>query len=322
MGVAKEDSGRLVADIGGTYARFGVLLGEGRTPSLQQTLKCADFPGLVEALRYYLDLVQAGPPREAAVAVATPVTGDWVKMTNHVWAFSVEKVRLALGLERLLVVNDFAALAMALPFLGDDEMRKVGGGAPVAGTPLALLGPGTGLGVSGLIPSAAGWVPLQGEGGHVSFSPADQREAEILRVLWRNYPHVSAERLVSGLGFCNLHRALAEIEGRSAESLTPEEITARALEGSDRLCTEALDTFCAMLGTVAANLALTLGARGGVYVGGGIVPRLGEFFARSPFRRRFEDKGRFAAYLAAIPSYVILAPTPALLGAAELLRQA
>ena len=272
------------------------------------------------SIEHYLAQLNAPRPRAAAIAIANPITGDWVKMTNHVWEFSIEQTRKALGLEKLVVLNDFTALALALPFIDRAELRKVGGGEPVEHAPLALLGAGTGLGVSGLIPCAAGWVPLQGEGGHATFSPANEREADILRIVWREYPHVSTERLVAGIGIGNLYRAIAELSGQTAESLTPAEITDRAINGGDPLCTDVLDTFCAMLGTAAGNLALTLGASGGVYIGGGIVPRLGEFFDRSSFRKRFEEKGRFSQHLAAMPTYVILAKTPALLGAAEALK--
>ncbi len=320
MPSTRRHGNKLVADIGGTNARFAIVPAGAHAPTQELVLPCAEFAGPVEAIRHYLERIGGAPPVEAGLAIANPVTGDAVKMTNHVWAFSIEETRRALGLDRLLVFNDFTALAMSLPFLGAADLRQVGGGARQPDAPIALLGAGTGLGMSGLVPSPAGWIPLQGEGGHASFSPANAREADILRIVWRDYPHVSAERLVSGMGMNNLHRAIAELEGQSAPALTPAEITGRAIDAGDPICAEVVDTFCAMLGTAAANLALTLGARGGVYVGGGIVPRLGDVFDRSSFRRRFEDKGRFSEYLAAIPTYVIVANTPALLGAAELLR--
>ena len=320
MSIGHNESPTLVADIGGTNARFALIQGESHVPTQEMVLSGCDFPSPVEAIEHYLAQLNAPRPRAAAIAIANPITGDWVKMTNHVWEFSIEQTRKALGLEKLVVLNDFTALALALPFIDRAELRKVGGGEPVEHAPLALLGAGTGLGVSGLIPCAAGWVPLQGEGGHATFSPANEREADILRIVWRDYPHVSTERLVAGVGIGNLYRAIAKLSGQTAESLTPAEITDRAINGGDPLCTDVLDTFCAMLGTAAGNLALTLGASGGVYIGGGIVPRLGEFFDRSSFRKRFEEKGRFSQHLAAMPTYVILAKTPALLGAAEALK--
>lgn len=324
MSTGRRDRTGLVADVGGTNARLALVLDDEAIPSNERVLRCADFPGLVEAIEHYLGEVVAltGRPRpsEAAIAIANPITGDRVKMTNHVWEFSIEETRRALGLERLLFLNDFTALAMSIPHITSGGLYKIGGDDPVAGSPLALLGAGTGLGVSGLIPSPTGWVPLQGEGGHATFSPANAREADILRIVWREHRHVSEERLISGMGLGNLYRAIAELEGHTPAHLTPADITDAALNRGDALCRDVLDTFCAMLGTAAANLALTLGARGGVYVGGGIVPRLGDYFAVSPFRRRFEDKGRFSDYLAVIPVYVIMAKTPALLGAAQALR--
>lgn len=309
----------LVADVGGTNVRFA--LARGRQLHAEASFACAQFPSLAAAIEAFLTQSAATRPREAAVAIASAVTEDWVAMTNHSWAFSIEQTRQMLGLERLLVLNDFTALALSLPHLGVHELRQVGGGKAMANAPIALIGAGTGLGVSGLLPSPSGWVAIDGEGGHCSFSPANEREADILRIVWRDYPHVSSERLISGIGFDNLYRAIAELDGRPAPPLEPAQITQRALAHADPLCMGVLETFCAMLGTAAANLAVTLGARGGVYVGGGIVPKLGEFFDRSGFRRRFEDKGRFSNYLAAIPAFVILAEHPALVGAAQALTE-
>jgi glucokinase len=310
---------KLVADVGGTNVRFA--LADGLRLRAEASFACARFPSLAQAIEAYL-VQTAARPREAALAIASPVTSDWVEMTNHSWAFSIEQTRQALGLERLLVLNDFTALALSLPHLGAHELRQVGGGQAVARMPIGLIGAGTGLGVSGLLPSAADWVAIDGEGGHCSFSPANERETDILRIVWRGYPHVSSERLISGIGFENLYRAIAELDGNAAPPLEPAQITQRALAGTDPLCVAVLETFCAMLGTAAANLALTLGARGGVYVGGGIVPKLGDFFDRSAFRSRFEHKGRFSNYLCAIPVYVILAEHPALVGAARALAVA
>jgi len=196
-------------------------------------------------------------------------------------------------------------------------LRQVGGTQPVAGAAIALIGPGTGLGVSGLFPSRDGsWLPIAGEGGHVTMCASNAREAQIIDTCRLEYPHVSAERLISGMGLTNLYTAIAKLAAAAPQALTPAEVTQRALAGSDPLCAEALQTFCAMLGSVSGNLALTLGAGGGLYVGGGIVPKLGDYFHRSPFRERFEAKGRFAGYLSPIPAYVIHAQNPALLGAA------
>jgi len=311
----------LVGDVGGTNARFGLIRGANAQPASVRVYPCAEFPGIEQAIRAYLTSVDEERPKRAAIAVATAVTDDWVEMTNHVWRFSIEETRRALGLEQLVVLNDFTALAMALPRLAPGDLRQVGGGEAVPDTPLALLGPGTGLGVSGLIPDDGRWVPLQGEGGHVSFSPVGEQEIEILRILSRRYEHVSAERLLSGPGLVNLYQAHAVLEGVEALPCLPEEITSRGMAQTCVLCSAALESFCAILGTIAGNLTLTLGARGGLYIGGGIVPRLGDYLESSSFRRRFEQKGRFSAYLAAIPSFVIEAEYPALTGAAAFLLE-
>jgi len=311
---------RLLADIGGTNARFAIEAGPGDIGSLR-TLACADFPRFEDALRTYLE-VSGRRVRHAVIAIANPVDGDAIKMTNHHWAFSIEAARRELCLDTLLVVNDFTALAMSLPVLTPADLAQVGGGAARPGSAIGLVGAGTGLGVSGLVPADGRWVPLHSEGGHVAFSPMDERELEVLRYCWRRFDHVSAERFVSGPGLALIREALAASRCLPADlSLAPSDIVARALDGSDPLCREAVDCFCGMLGTVAANLAVTLGAQGGVYIGGGVVPRLGDYFAASPFRARFERKGRFSAYTAQIPTYLITAPTPALLGASSILDQ-
>jgi glucokinase len=317
-GNSEHEKPRLIADIGGTNARFALISGEDDKHLAERVLPCADFVNPVAAVERYLEQSGiASRPVEAAFAVATPITGDRVKMTNHVWSFSIEETRKQMGLERLIVINDFTALAMALPYLQAADLHKVGPGDPVVGAPVALLGPGTGLGVSGLVPSGKRWIPLQTEGGHVTFSPADDREVEILRIVRRNFDHVSAERLISGQGMMNLYHALAEIEGKQAEPLTPPDITQRCLAGSCPLCVDVMKTLCGMLGTVAGNLALSLGARAGVYIGGGIVPRLGDFFENTSFRYWFERKGRFSDYTAAIPTYVIRAKHPAFVGVSK-----
>lgn len=308
----------LVGDIGGTNARFALVDQGSLQPRDERTVRCAEFPGLEQAIRAYL--AEHGNPqiRQAALDVATGITGDFVQLTNGPWGFSIEQTRRALALDRLQVTNDFTALALSVPTLALREVRQIGGGTVVVGTPIAVIGPGTGLGVSGLVPSGDHWIPLQGEGGHTAFSPMSEREADVLQWLWTRYDHVSTERVVSGMGLENLFQALCALDGRQADRLDPQQITSSALSESDAHCREALEMFCGILGTAAANLVVTLGARAGCYIGGGIVPRLGDYFARSPFRPRFEAKGRFSAYVAAVPTYVILAETPALRGLATL----
>ena len=307
----------LVGDIGATNARFA-LIGENLAATRLRVYACDDFPGIGEAIAAYLT-AEAVRPREAALAVASPVTGDRITLTNHPWSFSIEDLRRRLELERLLVVNDFTANALAVPHLGADERVKIGGGSAAPRAPIAVLGPGTGLGASGLVPAERGWLALSGEGGHATLPPADDRESAVLERMRRRFFHVSAERVLSGPGLVNLYQTLAELDGVPALPYTAAQIADRQIGEGEPLCRAALDLFCAMLGTVASNLALTLGARGGVFIAGGIVPRLGPVFAESRFRARFEDKGRFAAYLAAIPTYVVIHPIPAFLGLAALL---
>jgi glucokinase len=309
---------RLVGDVGGTNARFALVRGPQGRPFEQRTLSTSEHPDLAAAVEAYLAGVGVRPA-EAAVAIACAIEGDELRMTNNRWHFSTEATRHRLGLRRLLMLNDWEALAYAVPAFRPEDLLHLGGGAPVPSAPCALLGPGTGLGVSSLVRSRGGeWVAIAGEGGHVTLAPGCAREADILRVTWADHAHVSAERLVSGMGLENLYRAIARLDGLAPQPLVAAEVCRRALAHEDVQCEEALDTFCSLLGNVAGNLALTLGARGGVYFGGGILGRIGESYLlqRSPLRRAFEAKGRFAGYLARIPTYLIRVPEPALLGAA------
>ncbi len=318
------DGPRLLADIGGTNARFALEIAPGAIGQIE-VLAAASYPSLQLALQAYLALPQVAavltaPLRHAAIAIANPVVGDLVSMTNHHWEFSIAALKQACGFDTLLVVNDFSALAYALPHLGPQK-RQVGGGVAQPHRPLGLLGAGTGLGVSGLIPCGTRWSALPSEGGHVTFSPADATELAILQFAWGRFEHVSAERLLSGAGIELIYSALAHHLGVADEQLNTPAIVARALDGSCSLCDQVIEAFCGMLGTVAGNLAVTLGAQGGIYIGGGIVPRLGARFAASSFRRRFEQKGRFVNYLAQVPTWVITAEYPAFLGVSALLAE-
>jgi glucokinase len=289
----------LVADIGGTNVRFALVPVGTTEPQREQILRCGDFDGPVEAVRHYLSLVGNPDLGIAAFDVATAVTGDQISLTNGPWSFSIAATRDALGLDRLHVINDFTALALAVPILDEHETRKVGAGVPVPETAIGVLGAGTGLGVSGLLWHAGRWLAVQGEGGHVAFSPVTEREDAILNVFRRDYgSHISVERFLSGMGLTNIYRALCELDGAEPVQLEPAQITEAAL-----------------------GVAITLGARSGVFIGGGIVPRLGDYFDRSAFRKRFEDKGRFSDYLSSIPTYLIVAETPALRGLATLLAR-
>lgn len=316
-----DDRLSLVADIGGTHARFALVPANSTTTQHELTLRCRDFPGPVEAVRHYLSTVGNPDIRTSAIDVATAITGDQIALTNGPWSFSIEQTRNALGFEQLHVINDFTALALAVPLLGAKETRQVGGGSPLPNTAIGVLGAGTGLGVSGLLSYRGRWLAIQGEGGHAAFSPATVREDSILQVLRRRFgSHVSVERLLSGNGLTNIYEALCELDRAEPGTSEPGGITERALTGGDELSREAVDIFCAALGTAAGNLAVTLGARSGVFIGGGIVPKLGSYFDDSEFRARFEDKGRFHDYIAAIPTYIIVAEMPALRGLAAFLE--
>lgn len=317
---------RLLADVGGTNARFALETAPGHIAHIH-VLACAAHATLADALRAYLALpdvaaVSGSGIRHGAIAIANPVNGDLVRMTNHHWQFSIEALRTECGFDVLEVVNDFTALACSLPFLSDTQKRKVGGGDAQPGAPLGLIGAGTGLGVSGLIPGKDGrWTPLLSEGGHVSFSPVNPQEVAILEHAWTEFEHVSAERFMSGVGIELIYRGLCAHRGVQTETIAVPEIVSRALADECELCAETVETFCRMLGTVAGNLGVTLGALGGIYIGGGIVPRLGERFDGSGFRARFEQKGRFSGYLSGIPTYVITAEYPAFVGVAAILAE-
>ncbi len=318
---AFADGPRLLADIGATHARFALQT----APDVFQAvrvLECEGFDGIVPLLRHYLAEHAGLTLHHAAFAVANPVNGDQVRMTNRAWEFSTEALRRELGLSTLLVVNDFTALAMAIPVLQPGDLLQVGEGKPAASSVIGVLGPGTGLGVSGLIPTADGFVTLGSEGGHVNFAPSDEREFAILQYAWREWQHVSNERLISGPGMELMYLALGQRNGLSGtKPRTAAQVVAGALDEADPLCLEVLEVFCGMLGGAAANLAVTLGAFGGVYIGGGIVPRMREYFTRSPFRARFEAKGRFSDYLSSIPTYVITTANPAFHGVATILSE-
>ncbi len=311
---------RLLGDIGGTNARWAWQATPGSALGPVASYPSARFESVQRVIEQFLQDHRLPRPARVAFGIATPVTGDRVAMTNHPWAFSITALEAALGVERCLVLNDFAALAAALPSLTPDDLRRVGGGDAVPGAPRAVLGAGTGLGVASLVFDAGGRaITVPGEGGHVTLAAGTAREAAVLAQLRQRFDHVSAERALSGPGLVNLYRAVCALDARDAADLEPADVSTRGLAGDDPACVEALQLFAAFLGSVAGNLALTLGARGGIFLGGGVVPRLGTAFDALPFRRAFEDKGRFRGYLERIPTVVITASAPALHGATNAL---
>jgi glucokinase len=311
---------RLLADIGATHARFALETAPGKFESVS-VLKCDEFAGIVPLLHAYFAMHDLPKLKHAAFAIANPVDSDQVRMTNRAWSFSIEGVRREFDLHTLLIVNGFTALAMSLPGLQEKDRMQVAGGTPVPNSVIGVLGPGTGLGVSGLIPTADGFVTLGSEGGHVNFAPVDEREFAILQYAWTEWQHVSAERLISGPGMELIYLALAKRNHMSVAARSAQDIMHGALKDKDPLCIETLECFCGMLGSFSANLAVTLGAVGGIYIGGGIVPLMAEWFAKSSFRARFEAKGRFTSYLAQIPTYVITTPNPAFYGVSAILSE-
>ncbi|KDP89390.1 glucokinase [Cupriavidus sp. SK-3] len=316
---------RLLGDVGGTNVRFALETAPQRIGPVT-ALKVADFPSLEAAMLHYLGGLPPGSarPRYAAVGLANPVTGDRVKLTNHAWAFSISEMQRSLGFDLLLAINDFTALSLGLQHLGEQDLTLLRPGTAVAGAPRALVGPGTGLGVSGLVPARSGpAVALAGEGGHIELMPETEDEWTAWRAAHQAFGRVSAERLLSGMGLSLTHAALhAETGTPLARQLAPAQVTEGALHRHDPVCERALAVFCGLLGSVTADIALVLGARGGVYLGGGILPRFVPALRASAFNARFAAKGRMRAYLESLPVYVITAGFPALPGLAQALAEA
>jgi glucokinase len=311
----------LVADIGGTNARFALAdLDTLELSEIRQVL-CADHPSLEAALGDYVGRLPS-PPDQAAIAVAGPVTGAEVKLTNSAWSFAKRELCRLVGLKHVHVLNDFAALALSLPYLAGAELHQIGGVAPVEHAAKAVLGPGTGLGVAGLVWSGESWIAVPGEGGHMSLGAEDERQLALLARLRHGRAHLSAEHALSGPGLAELYQAVAASHGRRPAPLEPNDVLVLGLRGEDSIAVEALELFIAWLGRFAGDAALLLGARGGVYLGGGIAPKLIAKLSSGEFRKAFEDKGRMTAYLAPLPVFVILAEFAALKGAAASLRGA
>jgi glucokinase len=309
----------LVADIGGTNARLAIADLATLELANAVSLRRERFPSLQAVAESYLKDV-AERPSVAAIAVAGPVAGETVKLTNSPWSFRRDELRGALGLDRLLVLNDFEALAHALPHLAPSDLRQIGGGAAVEHAPKVVVGPGTGLGVAGLVWSPSGWVAVASEGGHASLPVKDAREFAMLERLVKGRERLSVEGVASGPGLAEIYRVLAEMAGQPVAPVEAPEVVRRALGGSDLNAREALERFAVWLGRFAGDAALFFGARGGVYIGGGIAPQMVDALAAGEFRHAFEAKGRMAPYLASIPVYVILIGTRAALkGAAAAL---
>lgn len=314
----------LLADVGGTNVRFALADPDADRPLLVDSIQpyaVADFPSLTAAARHYLDAAGVHTAH-GVIAIAGRVEGNQARMTNHPWVVSATDIQQALGLQTLQLVNDFVAQAMSVRLLAGADLQSIGPALPPSGNTAvrtcAVVGPGTGLGVGALLLREDRWTALATEGGHVGFAPGTTEEIAVLQHLAADYGHVSNERLVSGGGLVNLHRALAGIAGDATDThLEPPDITAGAQAGDAR-CRRAIALFCAIFGSVAGDMALALGAWDGVYLSGGLVPRLLEDLQHSAFRKRFESKGRYSQALARVPTLAIVHPQPGLLGAAAL----
>jgi len=310
----------LVGDVGGTHARFALADFLSPQPRLvtPMSMSCRDFARPELAINAYMDgLNLARRPDFAVIAVAGPIKDGASELTNLPWQLSETLLSRSCGFTIARLINDYTALARAAPILAPDETHPIGPDLPGAamGT-IAVLGPGTGFGVGGLIRHERADAVITTESGHMGFAPTDELEIELWRVLLGWFGRVSVERILSGPGLCNLYRALCEIENVIPGCAKPADITAAAAIG-DRIASLAVDRFCSILGTVAGDIALGMNALGGVYIAGGIVPRLLPTLEGSAFRNRFEAKGRFQGYMKAIPTRAITHPYAALLGAAD-----
>lgn len=316
-----DDQHAVVADIGGTNARFCRINLDTFELDKIEILACADYRNLTDVMTAYSES-QDVPLVHVAIAIACPVESDSIQMTNHHWQFSIRGVRKEMKLKTFIVLNDFAAAAMSIVTLKPFEMTQIGGGQRDPKAPMVILGAGTGLGVGHLLRLADGSVlPLPGEGGHADWAPTTEKEWAIHRFFANRHGRVSAERLLSGPGLEGLYLAVANYHGRDVVPLRAAEIGARAVTGNDSLAVETVNQFFASLGSFAGNLALTLNTRGGVYIAGGVVPKLMKLMATSEFRSRFEHKGRFCSIAEAIPCYVITAEHAGLRGVAQYLKQ-
>lgn len=311
----------LVADIGGTNARFALAkpkIQGGFTLSQTASFTCADFTGLAAVIKAYLQGKTDESIRQACIAIAAPVNGDWIRMTNLNWQFSIRELTRELDFEHIEVVNDFFAQACAIPYLSDQDVVQIKKGEAEIHAPRLIIGPGTGLGVASLIPVQAGWKPISGEGGHVTLATENQLEDELVNKLRDSAHQVYAEWVLSGEGLIRLHQAMHSIE--EASNLEARAITQAALSGDEK-ARQTLEQFCLFLAGVAGDAALTCGARGGVYLTGGIAPNIQEFIQNQAFIERFTQKGAMLAYLQAIPVYLMVGATPALSGCAGWYQQ-
>lgn len=314
----------IVADIGGTNARFALVTGESDGQFVIENISIlngSNYPSFSAAMRDYIDSLGGVKPHSACVAIAGPIDGDNVRMTNLSWSFSQTAVREEFGFDKFAAINDFGALAVATSALLDQDLQSIRAGTRDPHANKAILGPGTGLGVAGLAYNGGTWLPIPSEGGHVNIAPATPLECDVIKAAMARHGHVSAEVFISGPGLVNLYNALCDVRGQQPRALEPSDVTGGALDGSDPLCVETLSLFCSFIGSLSGNLALTYGAKGGVYLAGGVLPRFQDFLLSSDFKDRFAGKGIMSHYVENIPVDLITHPQTAFLGAAAWLAQ-
>lgn len=320
--MSNSSSIKIIADIGGTNLRIAITDSNNVINNIS-VYKCNEYSGLKEIVSDYIAKQKLGTCEIfACFAIACPVENDLISMTNLPWSFYKSELQASLNIKHLHFINDYTAIAHAVPLLSDTQKVKIGEGEAVEYAPISICGPGTGLGVANLIHHKNEWVSISGEGGHADFAPTDPLEIKILEHLLTLYPHVSYEQLLSGLGLEQIYQAILSIKGiDSSAALSAPDITQKAIDKECELCVATVNIFCRILGAFSGNLALTLGSFGGVYIAGGIVPRFIDFLKQSEFRQSFEHKGRFKAFNSKIPTYVITESQPGLLGAAAFLNQ-
>ena len=310
----------LIGDIGGTNARFAILVDSYAEPKEFPTVQTADFPNIDEAIQSAILDHTSIQPRSAVLAVAGPVEGDEIELTNCNWVVRPKTMASALGLEDIVVLNDFEAQALSVVALGPDQMEKIGSGAAEEEASRVILGPGTGLGVAGLLHACHRWIPVPGEGGHMDIGPRTPRDFEVFPHLEKIEGRISGEQLLCGRGLVNIYRAIAKADGKTATLATPAEITAAALAKTDQTAEEALSMFVTCLGRTAGDLALVFMSRGGVFLTGGIVQKIVPALKEGTFRAAFEDKAPHSELMRSMPVYVITHPLAALSGLAAYAR--
>lgn len=310
----------LIADIGGTNARFAILPDAHAEPQHFPTVRTADYASIDEAITQTVLAETPTSPASALIALAAPIDGDEIALTNCHWVVRPKQMIEALGLEQILLLNDFEAQALAVIALGPEHLEKIGGGNAIIDTGRVVLGPGTGLGVAGLVHSRNVWIPVPGEGGHVDLGPRSARDFAIFPHIATIEGRISAEQILCGPGLVNLYRAVAAADGIEPRLTTPAEITAAALDASDPVAVEAIDIFVTCLGRMAGDLALIFMSRGGVFLTGGIAQKIIPALKSGRFRAAFEDKAPHSALLRAMPVYVMIHPLAALVGLAAYAR--